>query len=119
MSLYKFNESNSKIIEDTNLQSSYYGARIYTSMQDREFLIISKNKELVYAAFDLFIDLVNSFESTEDCFNKFDEFIKHNDMVYLDSETNLKYSAQLNRAYNTETGEVYDIELIHDYSSRF
>lgn len=118
---YKFNESLTQIVEDTSLYEPYYAAHIYSEMQDRIFLILSKDKSLLQTAYDMFLGVIESETgSTETAFDEFDKFIKDNNLIYLDSEVNLDYDILNRTANNTETGEVYNnIDLALNYSARF
>ena len=117
---YKFNESLTQIVEDTGLYQDWLAAYIYTEMQDREYMILSKDKQLLDTAYKMFVDVVESPSgSVETAFDEFDEFVKSNNLIFLDSEYNLEYSCIKGTVLNTVTGETYKVNTIYDYHSRF
>lgn len=119
--LYKFNESLTSIVEDNEVHSNnWFAAHIYSEMQDRIFMILSKDVNLLETAYNMFMDVIESESgSTETAFNEFDEFVKSNNLVFLDDEINLEYDRVNKVASNTETGEVYDVIIVYNYAARF
>ena len=103
--------------EDTNEDNKLFAAKIHSTMQDRTFYIIGKNENYVVDAYNLFIQALNQ-PSDEHNFEFLDEYVESHGLVLIDND----YKAEeIDRTTirNTETGEVYNINIIKDYSSRF
>ena len=103
--------------EDMNEEDKLFAARIHSTMQDRTFYIIGKNENYVVDAYNLFIQALNQ-PSDEHNFDFVDEYVESHGLVLIDNE----YKAEeIDRTTirNTETGEIYNINIIKDYSSRF
>lgn len=103
--------------EDINEEDKLFAARIHSTMQDRTFYIIGKNENYVVDAYNLFIQALNQ-PSDEHNFDFVDEYVESHGLVFIDND----YKAEeIDRTTirNTETGEIYNINIIKDYSSRF
>ena len=103
--------------EDVNEEDKLFAARIHSTMQDRTFYIIGKNEKYVVDAYNLFIQALNQ-PSDEHNFDFVDEYVESHGLVLIDND----YKAEeIDRTTirNTETGEIYNINIIKDYSSRF
>lgn len=103
--------------EDVNEEDKLFAARIHSTMQDRTFYIIGKNENYVVDAYNLFIQALNQ-PSDEHNFDFVDEYVESHGLVLIDND----YKAEeIDRTTirNTETGEIYNINILKDYSSRF
>ena len=103
--------------EDVNEEDKLFAVRIHSTMQDRTFYIIGKNENYVVDAYNLFIQALNQ-PSDEHNFDFVDEYVESHGLVLIDND----YKAEeIDRTTirNTETGEIYNINIIKDYSSRF
>lgn len=118
--MYKIDTNTKQIVEDVSLYHEWYAAYLYSEMQDRNYLIMSKDKSLLNTAYKMFIDVLYSETgSTESAFNEFDKFVEDNHLVFLDSEYNLEYDGVNHIALNTQTGQEYKVNPIFSYSARF
>lgn len=103
--------------EDVNEEDKLFAARIHSTMQDRTFYIIGKNENYVVDAYNLFIQALNQ-PSDEHNFDFVDEYVESHGLVLIDND----YKAEeidITTIRNTETGEIYNINILKDYSSRF
>lgn len=103
--------------EDVKEEDKLFAARIHSTMQDRTFYIIGKNENYVVDAYNLFIQALNQ-PSDEHNFDFVDEYVESHGLVLIDND----YKAEeIDRTTirNTETGEIYNINIVKDYSSRF
>lgn len=115
----KSDELSVESLKESIKDDTWFAAQIYSSMQFRTFYILGKNKDYIMDAYNLFMQALNApSDAEEHDFRFLDEYIESHDLVLLDDEINA-VKLDKNTIQNNETGEVYNINIIKNFSSRF
>lgn len=101
----------------------YKANKYYTTMNFETFLILGTDEKIIEIAHKLFLNIIeNSFDDSKKSFEKFDDYIKENNLIYLDDVRDPLEIGTIDNELEVvidSDGKAYVYHKVNDYESRF